>query len=91
RQTQIGAKVSHSRPGRPQENGTAESFNKTVSYEKLFLDEYENLAELESSLEDWLDCLYNERRLHSSLGYQSPNEYERNWQKQLQQSGTVKT
>jgi putative transposase len=33
---EVGAKISHSRPGRPQENGIAESFNKTMSYEKLF-------------------------------------------------------
>lgn len=89
RLTQIGAKISHSRPGCPQENGMVESFNKTVSYEKLFLEEYESLAEVESSLESWLEPLYNGRRLHSSLGYQSPVEYELNWLKQVQQCGTV--
>jgi putative transposase len=35
RLAKIGAVVSHSRPGRPQENGMVESFNKTISYEKL--------------------------------------------------------
>ncbi len=44
---QIGAVVSHSRPGRPQENGIAESFNRTVSYEKLYLEDYQDLAEIE--------------------------------------------
>jgi putative transposase len=89
RLAQIGAKVSHSRPGCPQENGMAESFNKTVSYEKLFLEEYETLAEVEKSLESWLEPLYNERRLHSSLGYQSPVEFEQNWLKQLTEGGPV--
>jgi putative transposase len=89
RLTQIGAKVSHSRPGCPQENGMAESFNKTVSYEKLFLEEYETLAEVKASLENWLEPLYNGRRLHSSLGYLSPVEYELNWLKQIQERGTV--
>jgi len=76
---QIGAVVSHSRPGRPQENGIAESFNKTVSYEKLYLEEYQNLSEVEAGLTDWLARIYNGGRLHSSLGYHSPVEFEQNW------------
>jgi putative transposase len=76
---QIGAVVSHSRVGRPQENGIAESFNKTVSYEKLYLEDYENLSQLESGLGDWLPRVYNGGRLHSSLDYQSPVEYEQRW------------
>ena len=76
---QIGAVVSHSRPGRPQKNGIAESFNKTVSYEKLYLEEYQNLAEVELGLSDWLERIYNGGRLHSSLGYLSPVEFEQLW------------
>lgn len=72
----IGAVVSHSRPGRPQENGIAESFNKTVSYEKLYLEDYQNLSAVEVGLEDWMSRIYNGGRLHSSLGYQSPEEFE---------------
>ncbi len=87
---QIGAVVSHSRPGRPQENGIAESFNKTVSYEKLYLEEYQNLAEVETGLKDWMSRIYNGGRLHSSLGYQSPVEFEQNWLAQkAQPSGLV--
>ena len=87
---QIGAVVSHSRPGRPQENGIAESFNKTVSYEKLYLEDYQNLNELEVGLMDWLSRIYNGGRLHSSLGYQSPTEFEQNWLAQKAQvSGLV--
>jgi transposase InsO family protein len=76
---QTGAVVSHSRPGRPQENGMAESFNKKISYEKLYLEEYQNLAEVEAGLTDWLGRIYNGGRLHSLLGYQSPLEFEQNW------------
>jgi transposase InsO family protein len=76
RLSEIGARISHSRKGRPQENGIAESFNKTVSYEKLFLEEYENLAQVETSLSEWLEDNYNARRLHSSLGYLPPVEFE---------------
>lgn len=79
---ELGAVVSHSRPGRPQENGMAESFNKTVSYEKLYLEDYQNLAQVEAGLEDWLGRIYNGGRLHSSLGYLSPVEFEQNWHSQ---------
>ncbi len=84
RLTQIAAVVSHSRPGRPQENGMAESFNKTVSYEKLYQEEFENLAEVEAGLADWVERIYNGSRLHSALGYQSPVEFEQNWVLQKQ-------
>jgi putative transposase len=89
RLTKVGAKVSHSRPGCPQENGIAESFNKTMSYEKLFLEEYDTLAEAEKEMGNWLDQLYNTRRLHSSLGYESPIDFEQNWLKQVQVGGLV--
>lgn len=79
RLAEIGAVVSHSRKGRPQDNGMAESFNKTISYEKLYLEDYTNLAEVALSLGDWVDRIYNGGRLHSSLGYQSPVEFEQNW------------
>jgi putative transposase len=73
---EIGARISHSRPGRPQENSLAESFNKTISYEKLFLEEYANLAEAEAGIGDWITRIYNERRLHSGIGYLPPVEFE---------------
>ncbi len=57
----------------------AESFNKTVSYERLYLQEYKTLAEVEADLGDWLDRIYNNGRLHSSLGYVSPLEFEQKW------------
>ena len=57
----------------------AASFNKTVSYEKLYLEEYQDLAEVEAGLRDWMSRIYNGGRLHSSLGYQSPEEFEQNW------------
>jgi len=56
-----------------------ESFKKTVSYEKRYLEEYQNLSEVEVGLTDWLSRIYNGVRLHASLGYQSPVEYEQNW------------
>jgi transposase InsO family protein len=62
----------------------AESKGKTVSYEKLYLEDFQNLAEVEASLADWLERIYNDSRLHSALDYQSPAEFERNWTLQRQ-------
>jgi putative transposase len=73
---ETGARTSHSRPGRPQENSLAQSFNKTISYEKLFLEEYADLAEAEAGIGDWIGRIYNERRLHSGIGYLPPVEFE---------------
>lgn len=76
----IQARVSHSRPGRPQENGMAESFNKTIRYDHLYLEEYSSLAQVETGFGDWVQRCYNARRLHSALGYLAPDTYERQWQ-----------
>jgi putative transposase len=54
----------------------AESFNKTISYEKLFLEEYATLAEAEAGIGDWIEKIYNTRRLHSGIGYLPPVEFE---------------
>jgi transposase InsO family protein len=65
----------------------AESFNKTVSYEKCFGRLHEP-GRSGSSDREWLDKLYNTRRLHSSLGYLPPAEYEESW-KQHQLVGQI--
>lgn len=62
----------------------AESKSKTVSYEKLYLEDFQNLAEVEASLAEWMERIYNDGRLRSALGYQSPAEFERNWALQRQ-------
>ena len=54
----------------------AESFNKTISYEKLFLEEYVTLAEAEAGIAEWIERIYNARRLHSGIGYLPPVEFE---------------
>jgi transposase InsO family protein len=48
------------------------------------LEEFENLAQVEVGLTDWLERIYNGRRLHSSLDYQSPAEFEQHWAAQNQ-------
>jgi len=72
----IGAKVSMSAVGNPYDNAKAESFFKTLKSEEVYLKEYHSFAEAEANLEQFIERVYNTKRLHSSLGYVSPVEFE---------------
>ena len=52
-------------------------FMKTLKYEEVFRNEYRDLAEANRSIERFLEKVYNEKRLHSALGYRPPAEFER--------------
>jgi putative transposase len=69
--------ISMSRKGNPWDNAACESFMKTLKYEEVFRNEYRDLAEARSSIERFLRQVYNEKRLHSALGYVPPAEFER--------------
>jgi putative transposase len=72
----IGAVLSMSRPARPWENGQCESFLKTLKREEINARPYRTMEELEQHLDEFIEQLYNQVRLHSALGYQSPAEFE---------------
>lgn len=72
----IGAVLSMSRPARPWENGQCESFLKTLKREEINARPYRTMEELEQHLEEFIEQLYNQVRLHSALGYRSPAEFE---------------
>ena len=58
-------------------NATCESFMKTLKYEEVYRQEYRDLGEARASIEQFLEKVYNGKRLHSALGYQSPIKFER--------------
>ncbi len=62
--------------GNPYDNAKAESFFKTLKREEVYLKDYGTFADAEANLGPFIDAVYNEKRLHSSLGYLSPAEYE---------------
>ena len=73
---QIGAQISMSAVGNPYDNAKAESFFKTLKLEEVYLKEYESFADAEANLEEFIEQVYNTKRLHSSLGYVPPAEFE---------------
>jgi len=68
--------ISMSRKGNPYDNAFCESFMKTLKYEEVHRQEYRDLAEAHASIEDFLERVYNQRRLHSAIGYCAPAKFE---------------
>ena len=73
---QIGAQISMSAVGNPYDNAKAESFFKTLKQEEVYLKEYESFADAQANLQEFIERVYNTKRLHSSLGYLPPVEFE---------------
>jgi len=71
-----GAEISMAAVGNPYENAKAESFFKTLKYEEVYLKDYRTFQEAEANLETFIADVYNDKRLHSSLGYLPPVEFE---------------
>jgi putative transposase len=71
-----GMLASISRPGKPYDNACCESFMKTLKKEEIYANEYRDLEHLVQSVEAFIDHYYNRCRLHSALGYRSPEEFE---------------
>ena len=71
-----GILPSMSRPGNPYDNAFCESWIKTLKREQIHVDRYEYIDELSAQLEEFIDRYYNRLRLHSALGYKTPEEFE---------------
>jgi putative transposase len=72
-----GVRISMSRSGNPYDNATCESFMKTLKYEEVYRQEYRDLTDARASIEQFIEKIYNGKRLHSALGYRPPVEFER--------------
>jgi len=68
---------SMSRPANPYDNASCESFIKTLKREEIYANRYDDLEHLRMNIEEFMEQYYNRQRLHSALGYRSPEEFER--------------
>jgi transposase InsO family protein len=69
-------RISMSRKGNPFDNAACESFVKTLKQEEVYRNEYRDFHEAHASIGEFLQRVYNQKRLHSALGYLSPAEFE---------------
>jgi putative transposase len=71
-----GFKISMSALGRPEDNAFIESFFKTLKKEEIYFRNYFTVKDVMMNLPKFIDEVYNRKRLHSSLGYRPPIEFE---------------
>jgi putative transposase len=67
---------SMSRPANPYDNASCESFMKTLKREEIYANQYQDLDDLRTNVEAFIEQYYNRQRLHSALGYRPPEEFE---------------
>jgi len=73
---QHSATISMSRKGNPYDNAACESFMKTLKYEEVYRNEYRDFHDAGASIGEFIERVYNQKRLHSALGYLPPAEFE---------------
>lgn len=86
---QHGAEISMAEVGQAWQNGYAERVMRTIKEEEVDLSEYRNFTEAYRQIEQFLEDVYMKKRIHSSLGYLTPDEYERKWKEQEKNNDTI--
>jgi putative transposase len=73
---EAGVLISMAAVGNPYENAKAESFFRTLKMEEVYLKDYRGFEEAQQNIAEFIEEVYNQKRLHSSLGYLPPVEFE---------------
>jgi len=71
-----GFKISMARRRNPYDNAVCGSVIKTLKYEEVYLSGYTCIGGAQAKITNFIDDVYNAKRLHSSLGYRPLNEFE---------------
>lgn len=87
----LGVQPSMAAIGEPRENGYAERLMRTIKEEEVSLSEYRDFADAQSQIRMFLDDVYNVKRIHSSLGYLTPMEFEEQWRTERSHRTTTRT
>jgi putative transposase len=87
----LGVKLSMAAIGEPRENGFAERLVRTIKEEEVDLSDYRDFVEARSQIGHFIDAVYNVKRIHSSLGYLTPQEFEQQWRANRGRRTTAKT
>jgi transposase InsO family protein len=74
-------KISMSGKANPYDNAKMESFFRTIKVEEVYMSEYQTFEDALNSIPYFIDEVYNKKRLHSSLGYMPPEEFEHKFNK----------
>ena len=74
-----GIHISMAAVGKAEENGYAERLMRTIKEEEVYLSEYRDLADARSQIGHFIEDVYMTKRIHSSLGYLTPAEFESAW------------
>jgi len=84
-----GILPSMSRPGNPYDNATCENFLKTLKREEIHAGAYRDFEDLRERMEEFIERYYNVCRLHSALGYRSPEDFEKESQRESQRTSAA--
>jgi putative transposase len=71
--------ISMAEVGKPEDNGYAERFMRTLKEEEVDLSDYRDFADAQKQIGQFIEDVYNHKRIHSSLGYLTPTEFEAVW------------
>ena len=85
----LGIEISMATIGEPRENGYAERLMRTIKEEEVNLSDYQDFADARDQIGRFLDDVYNVKRIHSSLGYLTPLEFEQSWRTQCEEEATT--
>ena len=83
------AEISMAEIGEAWQNGYAERLIRTIKEEEVDLSEYEDYNDAVFQLGRFLNDVYQHKRIHSSLGYLTPAEFEKRWRREREPSAGV--